>query len=299
MFAEYRRLKECWVGRSYSPDKVNDNLIKTILHETEEDLQEFCKVLESYDVTVRRPEYADDVDVRRKPQLLHARDHLQRINNKLYIGTRYEEDIDRWKYLHDRFYHRGGGRDRIITMDNLSAPSIVRTDKIIFDAVAITRKRYEYFKYGNPDVECVYERLSNRDFDIERHTDGVFCPVKEGVIIATPSARNLEYVFPDWDILYLDINTQDLNDMQMSKEIVWSPKHIPEEYVKWVGYSPETFFDVNCLQLDESHLMVTRYNKQVFDFLKKHKVEPIIIPFRHRYLWDGGLHCMTFDYDRE
>ena len=103
MFAEYRKLKECWVGRSYSPDKVEDNLIKTILHETEEDLQEFCKVLESYDVTVRRPEYADDVDVRRKPQLLHARDHLQRINGKLYIGTRYEEDIDRWKELQLNF----------------------------------------------------------------------------------------------------------------------------------------------------------------------------------------------------
>ena len=87
--------------------------------------------------------------------------------------------------------------------------------------------------------------------------------------------------------------------MKMSKDIVWSPKHIPEEYIRWVGYSPETFFDVNCLQLDEKHLMVTRYNKQVFDFLKKHKVEPIIIPFRHRYLWDGGLHCMTFDYERE
>ena len=292
MFAEYRRLKECWVGRSYSPDKVDDNLIKTILYETEEDLQEFCKVLESYDVIVKRPQYDDDVDITRKPQLLHARDHLQRITDKLYIGTRYEEDIDKWKKLDD-------SRNRIITMDNLSAPSIVRTEQIIFDAVAITRKRYEYFKYGNPDVECVYERLSNRDFDIERHTDGVFCPVKEGAIIATPSARNLEYVFPEWDILYLDINTQDLNDMKMSKDIVWSPTHIPQEYIRWVGYSPETFFDVNCLQLDEKHLMVTRYNKQVFDFLKKHKIEPIIVPFRHRYLWDGGLHCMTFDYERE
>ena len=292
MFAEYRRLKECWVGRSYSPDKVDDNLIKTILYETEEDLQEFCKVLESYDVIVKRPEYDDNVDVRRKPQLLHARDHLQRINGKMYIGTRFEEDIEKWKKLHDNW-------DKIITMDNLSAPSIIRADRLYFDAVAITRKRYEYFKYGNPDVECVYERLSNRDFDIERHTDGVFCPVKEGAIIATPSARNLEYVFPEWDILYLDINTQDLNDMNLSKDIVWSPTHIPQDYIRWVGYSPETFFDVNCLQLDEKHLMVTRYNKQVFDFLKKHKIEPIIIPFRHRYLWDGGLHCMTFDYERE
>ena len=292
MFAEYRRLKECWVGRSYSPNKVDDNLIKTILYETEEDLQEFCKVLESYDVTVRRPEYANDVDVRRKPQLLHARDHLQRINGKMYVGPRYEDDINKWLQLLDH-------RNPIITLDNLCAPSIVRADRIYFDAVAFTRKRFEYFRDANPEVECVYERLSNRDFSIERHTDGVFCPVKEGVIIATPSARNLEYLFPEWDILYLDINTQDLNDMHMSREIVWSPKHIPQEYTRWVGYSPETFFDVNCLQLDESHLMVTRYNKQVFDFLKKHKVEPIIIPFRHRYLWDGGLHCMTFDYDRE
>jgi len=292
MHPEYNKLVECWVGRAYSPDTVTDPFIKDILYETEEDLSNFAKLLQDNGVIVKRPEYDKDVDVRRKPQLLHARDHLQKINGKMYVGPRYEDNIDNWLDLLDN-------RDPIITLDNLSAPSIVRADRIYFDAVAITRKRFEYFRDANPEVECVYERLSNRDFDIERHTDGVFCPVKEGVIIATPSARNLEYLFPEWDILYLDLNTQDLNDMDMSKEIVWSPTQIPHEYKKWVGYSPETFFDVNCLQLDSEHLMVTRYNKQVFDFLKKHKIEPIIIPFRHRYLWDGGLHCMTFDYERK
>ena len=292
MHPEYNKLVECWVGRAYSPDTVTDPFIKDILYETEEDLSNFAKLLQDNGVIVKRPEYDKDVDVRRKPQLLHARDHLQKINGKMYVGPRYEDNIDNWLDLLDN-------RDPIITLDNLSAPSIVRADRIYFDAVAITRKRFEYFRDANPEVECVYERLSNRDFDIERHTDGVFCPVKEGVIIATPSARNLEYLFPEWDILYLDLNTQDLNDMDISREIVWSPTQIPHEYKKWVGYSPETFFDVNCLQLDSEHLMVTRYNKQVFDFLKKHKIEPIIIPFRHRYLWDGGLHCMTFDYERK
>ena len=53
----------------------------------------------------------------------------------------------------------------------------MRTDKIIFDAVAITRKDTNTSSMATLTLRCV-ERLSNRDFDIERHTDGVFCPVK-------------------------------------------------------------------------------------------------------------------------
>ena len=44
---------------------------------------------------------------------------------------------------------------------------------------------------------------------------------------------------------------------------------------------------------------VNNYNKEVFGFLKKHKIEPIICPIRHRYFWDGGLHCVTLDLQRE
>jgi hypothetical protein len=31
----------------------------------------------------------------------------------------------------------------------------------------------------------------------------------------------------------------------------------------------------------------------------KHKIEPVHIPWRHRYFWDGGLHCITLDLERE
>ncbi len=28
-------------------------------------------------------------------------------------------------------------------------------------------------------------------------------------------------------------------------------------------------------------------------------MEPVYIPWRHRYFWDGGLHCITLDLVRE
>tara|TARA_B100001113_G_scaffold88772_1_gene70968 strand:+ start:360 stop:1244 length:885 start_codon:yes stop_codon:yes gene_type:complete len=294
MHSDYGKLKECWVGRAYSPDLVEDSFVKDILSETEEDLAGLCTILENYGVTVKRPDYVinENTIIQRKPQLLHVRDHLQKINGKMYIGSRYEEDIDRWLDLLDL-------RDPYITMDNLNAPSIVRADKLYFDANAITRERYQYFALANPEIDMVYDRLSCRQPSTEKHTDGVFCIVKEGVIISTDQGRNLETFFPNWDILYLGTREKDLNKYNETEDIVWSPDQIPPEYRRWVGYAPESFFDVNALALDNDKLLVTRYNKKVFDFLEKHNVEPIQVPFRHRFLWDGGLHRMTFDYSRE
>ena len=39
--------------------------------------------------------------------------------------------------------------------------------------------------------------------------------------------------------------------------------------------------------------------KEVFEHFKKHKVEPVIFNFRHRYFWDGGVNCITQDLYRE
>ena len=67
----------------------------------------------------------------------------------------------------------------------------------------------------------------------------------------------------------------------------------------WVGYVEETVFDVNMLSLDENTIICNNYNKKAFEFFKKHKVEPIVFNFRHRYFWDGGVHCITQDLYRE
>ena len=293
MTCDYHTLKECWVGRAYSPDTVEDEFVKQILSETEEDLVDFERILEGHGVTVKRPDYTK-VDTTKRPQLLFPRHHLKKINGKLYIGGE-EQDIDNWLDLLD-------ARDPYITLDNLNGASIISAnDKLLVDANAISRERALYLLRGNPEVELVYQPLSCRKFDLNKHTDGVWTIIKEGVIISTPTGKNatLETLFPDWDILYLDISDRDLRDVADSRTILWSPDQIPPQYRRWVGYSPETFFDVNTLSIDSENLLVTRYNKKVFDFLEKHKVTPTIVPFRHRYLWDGGLHSLTFDYCRE
>ena len=67
----------------------------------------------------------------------------------------------------------------------------------------------------------------------------------------------------------------------------------------WVGYVEETVFDVNMLVIDESNVIVNNYNKKAFDAFERYGITPHIINFRHRYFWDGGLHCMTSDISRE
>jgi hypothetical protein len=68
---------------------------------------------------------------------------------------------------------------------------------------------------------------------------------------------------------------------------------------EWVGYSAESVFDVNMLVLDQHNVVVSSHNEKIFNTFKKHKIEPIICNFRHRWFWDGGLHCNTLDIRRE
>ena len=116
MHSEYGKLKEVWLGRAYSPDITDDEFVKQILTETEEDLQSFANTMTGLGVAVKRPSYnyiKDD----RQPPLLFPRDQLQLINGKLYIGAEYEQDISSWVELLDN-------RLPYITMDNLNASSI-------------------------------------------------------------------------------------------------------------------------------------------------------------------------------
>ena len=64
------------------------------------------------------------------------------------------------------------------------------------------------------------------------------------------------------------------------------------------GFVAETVFDVNCLVLDEENVIFSAYNKQVFDFCRRHHINPIISELRHSYFWDGGVSCCTQDLTR-
>jgi hypothetical protein len=154
-------------------------------------------------------------------------------------------------------------------------------------------------------------RLHNTELNY--HIDGAFCPVVPGLIISLHDIIDYESMFPGWEVVYLPDQSWDkikpfLDLKSKNKGKWWIPS---EEYnddvievvdtwlSKWVGYVEETVFDVNMLVINEQNVIVNNYNKLVFNALERHGVTPHICNFRHRYFWDGGLHCITSDLDRE
>ena len=145
------------------------------------------------------------------------------------------------------------------------------------------------------------------------HSDGVYCPVCPGLIISLRDVPTYATTFPDWEVVYLPGQSWNrlhpfLSLKQKNKGKGWKPGFEKDQEVidtvetwlqHWTGYIEETVFDVNMLIIDPKNVMVFNYNKLVFDALERYGITPHIVPFRHRYFWDGGIHCVTSDLHRE
>jgi hypothetical protein len=145
------------------------------------------------------------------------------------------------------------------------------------------------------------------------HSDGVFCPVTPGLIVSLKDVPTYAETFPDWEVVYLPGQSWAkvspfLNLKRKNHGKWWIPgEEMNDDLVdfvniwldKWVGYVEETVFDVNMLVIDEKNVICNNYNKTVFRALAQHGVTPHICNFRHRYFWDGGLHCVSLDLYRE
>ena len=145
------------------------------------------------------------------------------------------------------------------------------------------------------------------------HSDGTFCAVVPGLIISLKDVPEYKNFFPDWEVVYLP--DQSWKKVQPFLELKaknkgkwWVPgeelnddftKFVEEWLGHWVGYVEETVFDVNMLVIDRHNVVCNNYNKEVFEAFERHGVTPHIVNFRHRYFWDGGLHCITSDVHRE
>jgi len=145
------------------------------------------------------------------------------------------------------------------------------------------------------------------------HSDGTFCPVKPGLIISLRDIPTYATTFPDWEVVYLPGQSWSavkpfLELKQKNYGKWWVPGEetnndftdFVETWLEhWVGYVEETVFDVNMLVIDEKNVICNNYNEKVFAAFDRHGITPHVVNFRHRYFWDGGLHCITSDLHRE
>jgi N-dimethylarginine dimethylaminohydrolase len=162
-------------------------------------------------------------------------------------------------------------------------------------------------------INSEFTNTRNHIVNTGGHSDGTFCPVCPGLIISLRDVPSYATTFPDWEVVYLPHQSWEkvapfLNLKIKNKGKWWIPGFEYDQDVidvveswlgHWTGYVEETVFDVNMLVIDPKNVIVFNYNKQVFDALERYSITPHIVPFRHRYFWDGGIHCVTTDLHRE
>jgi sporulation protein YlmC with PRC-barrel domain len=223
-----------------------------------------------------------------------------------------------WDYIHDivdpdhyeNQFHTCWDKNEKVVIDGnyVSGANCIKIgDRIILPPDLDSKCRSVYVERWK---EQGYKLIET---NCDGHTDGVFSCLKPGVIVTLNNIQDYKKNFPGWDILYLpDQSWSKVSKFLKIKDKVggrwWVPgreenepftQFVNEWLGTWVGYVEETVFDVNMLSINEECVIVNNYNKVVFDYLKKHNIEPIIWKQRHRYFWDGGVHCLTVDLERE
>lgn len=319
-YATFDPLKHCWLGSGfkaewfrdldiYKNDQIMDPL-KRIADETEEDYLTLEKILKDAGVET----YRSFLDINKVGNLKKEnlfmppttpRDHFAVIGEKFYmVGTGADGYADVLKQIDRKNVeiHKTTGA--------ISTATICRVGKDLWWDVHKNTPKLYVEKYKEQwEQEGFRVHISNRGY----HSDGSFCVVSPGCIVSLFDIQDYAKEFPGWDVLYLPDQSWDKvsSFIQMKKKVggrwwLKGEEHNDQliEFVNtwmadWVGYVEETVFDVNMLSIDKNTIICNNYNKAVFAHFKKHKVEPVIFNFRHRYFWDGGIHCITQDLYRE
>jgi hypothetical protein len=327
-YTSWQPLTDVIVGRAYSPDYFDfienaqvRNQLQQILSETEEDLDNLQKTIEQYGARVRRPTLMDK-HVFQQQQIqgngaplppLTPRDWQISLGQKLLRILPMQELDDICADFGNQVINPHGDTynpDHVLTQ--ASASCIVRVGRdVFFDNSEYLRPEQTRWIVDN----CLGPEYRIHEAITDGHGDAVFAILKPGVILSSKHDVNLDLAkdFPGWEVLKI-WDSSIWAAMEVGKfkyennPGAWyvqgqTPTAEFTEFVdtylnQWTGFVAETVFDVNCLVLDEENVIFSAYNKDVFDFCHKHRINPIISELRHSYFWDGGISCCTQDLSR-
>ena len=315
-------------------DKVLSPLAR-VIDETKEDLENLSNTLKKFGVEVHRPnmsETADDLSAYRRKPPQQTRDDMAVVGEGCFVANNLPEyhyifaNIDSDKmYYPERYmdytdpsftYELNIDQNDIPDQQRLLSTSFIHLlGKDIFWGTNTPGWK------NSPIIQHHKQLWESQGFRVNiqateemgGHGDATWCILKPGVIVTLFDIQNYAEKFPGWDILYLEDKYWDqLSPFRTMKKKVGGKWWIQGEehndelinYVEswlgnWVGYCEETVFEVNMLSINPELVLVNSYNEKVFNFLKKHKIEPVICTQRHRWFWDGGVHCLTQDLYRE
>lgn len=315
---EWHRLKTCVVGRSWSPEFyswIDDSEIRThletIASETEEDLHTLTVNLHTLGVQTLRPTAdVDNIDVGNLPKApLAPRDQLLMLDNKLVKSFYNNINPDFYKDISNHVVAQGNQTVEI-NLPSVCGATVYQFNDRVFFSNNKSAHEFLHDKTGNKKLTAFHQ---------EGHIDGWFCPVTPGLIIAIDDPVNhgllelfFKMYFYDWEIVYIKPSLEKLPSFRTWQSTYtgswWLPgqesnskliEFIDCYFKNSLGYVAETVFELNMLIIDSKNVVISGYNQQIFDALKRHQVTPHVSQFRHKCFWDNGLHCVTSDLHRE
>lgn len=321
------RLQEVWLGDVYPvswyehlESEVRD-CFQLITQRTQEDLKLIENKLKEFGVAVRRPRYDRIEDYVRgpqefliKPQIM-PRDYYTVIGNTLYAQTM---TTSPWQSIIDEY--RGHGeivKDRLISGPlHISGSNVVRAGRDIYidlkwTAESVGSDEILINRYHNHFAQEFSDYRVHLIFN-GGHIDGCFALLKPGLILASNYFESYDVTFPNWQRINTSLpefyeHTPNLTNVP-NFLTWWVPgmpvnrafnQHVIDHAMTWVGNYTETYFEVNCLVIDEKNVLVLGEHPAIFRELEQHGITPHSLPFRTRTFWDGGLHCLTLDIRRD
>lgn len=161
-------------------------------------------------------------------------------------------------------------------------------------------------------VNQLFPTTNNRVVNAGGHGDAVYCPVTPGLIISLNDVPTYADTFPGWEVVYLPpSNYAHMREfeysMKRNKGRWFMPgfeqdnnliNMVDHYFDEWVGQVSETVFDVNILIVDPKNIVVSTHNDLVESACARRGIEVHVVPFRHKYFWDCGIHCVTNDLNR-
>ena len=200
---------------------------------------------------------------------------------------------------------------KIIAPQGNYCPNILINDKYcILDGLEYDA--YQFFKKELSKSRKIITAMN------EGHSDGIYTNIADKVWLTNGNVLNWEKYFPNDSVL--DLSKTGINNWtdlkKFRKEKIELRKtsgkffisghtmnedeiNFVEKYLKhWVGYAEETLFDINLIVLDPNNVLVISQNSYVYNFLKEKGINVHQVDWRHRFFWDGGLHCITNEIER-
>lgn len=309
----WSRLEECWLGDVYPVEwyehlepQVRD-IFQRLTEITRQDLNTIQTTLESHNVHVCRPRYSDienhvlDNGMLLKPEIT-PRDNWVVIGNSLY-GP--HTPSPQWSHVIEQYRTDARITIKSRPAEFINGANVVRVGKdIVVDTDVFS------WQYQNqwPDYRVHLEKNGG-------HMDGCFAILKPGLILANRYFDGYDRTFPGWEILYLDNPTYNAYpstgyrrpypvyngkfwDTTVGTNKMFND-HIVQHALDWVGNYTETYFELNCLSIDESNVIMLAENHELADDLACRGITVHWVPFRARSFWDGAMHCITLDIRRQ